>query len=526
MTKTQFRKKVWSCKKDINKLIDEKIEKVLSSGCLDLTEYENNYRLPKYFLFGSDTYSKEELVAEIGNAYLCGLCGIDTEIDNHVAYIQNWLKSLKDDKTMLIKANSQATKALDFLIPTVNPEIEPPKPDKSEPEKDKIELAKPEIIKPEIIKPIEPEKPVSIKPVQTENEPEIASGTDFICEIALAKKHVTNLSRIVNNSSSLPVIKCLKITGTKNKIQLDITNFEEQYSCDFKSDNQADFEILIDFKKFHEAIKNVKRKYLCFNGIKNADYYTINPSQIELDEFPIYWDFKSDTQTNKIELDKDFMQKKFNYAWKFASNGVTGRVLCGVCFDKGNLVATDGKRLYYEAHNCKVEKPFVIPQTKFTKSIKEKVSITTYGTETPYIEIVSSNYTYTGKLVDGLYPNYKKVIPPSHEHKIQLSQAHISEIRSLIKANIKIADGTDYIKFDIQADKINIKFADGLLTLFNTESSFIGLISFTPFFLNQFLEYENFELYMFLNDGFSPISFSSTQYNTGIFGIIMPIRNK
>ncbi len=50
MTKTQFRQKTKSMKKDVNKFIDEKIEKLLVSGCIDLESAENDFRLPKCFM--------------------------------------------------------------------------------------------------------------------------------------------------------------------------------------------------------------------------------------------------------------------------------------------------------------------------------------------------------------------------------------------------------------------------------------------------------------------------------------------
>ncbi|WP_306010508.1 ArdC family protein [Bacillus sp. MMSF_3328] len=67
--------------------------------------------------FGSEDYSKEELVAEMGAAMLCGISGIETiTIDNTAAYIQSWLRVLKDDKTMVVKAGAQAQKAADYIL--------------------------------------------------------------------------------------------------------------------------------------------------------------------------------------------------------------------------------------------------------------------------------------------------------------------------------------------------------------------------------------------------------------------------
>lgn len=68
--------------------------------------------------FGSDVYSKEELVAEIGAAALMEKVGIETDksFDNSAAYISGWLDALKEDKRMIIFAASQAEKAVNFIL--------------------------------------------------------------------------------------------------------------------------------------------------------------------------------------------------------------------------------------------------------------------------------------------------------------------------------------------------------------------------------------------------------------------------
>jgi len=67
--------------------------------------------------FGSKEYSKEELVAEMGAAFLCGHCQIENKtIDNSAAYIKSWLSKLHDDKKMVVVAAAQAQKAADFIL--------------------------------------------------------------------------------------------------------------------------------------------------------------------------------------------------------------------------------------------------------------------------------------------------------------------------------------------------------------------------------------------------------------------------
>lgn len=68
--------------------------------------------------FGSDKYSREELVAELGAAMLCSVAELDNEkaFNNSVAYISSWLKALKNDNKMIVWAASRAEKAAKYII--------------------------------------------------------------------------------------------------------------------------------------------------------------------------------------------------------------------------------------------------------------------------------------------------------------------------------------------------------------------------------------------------------------------------
>lgn len=68
--------------------------------------------------FGSETYSKEELTAEIGSAMILNRLGIETEktFNNSTAYIQNWLQVLKNDNKFIISASSKSEKAVKYIF--------------------------------------------------------------------------------------------------------------------------------------------------------------------------------------------------------------------------------------------------------------------------------------------------------------------------------------------------------------------------------------------------------------------------
>lgn len=75
-------------------------------------------RKGKLIAFGSNEYSKEELVAEIGSANIMNILGIETKksFRNSSAYIQNWLSVLKNDVKFIVSASSKAEKAVKYIL--------------------------------------------------------------------------------------------------------------------------------------------------------------------------------------------------------------------------------------------------------------------------------------------------------------------------------------------------------------------------------------------------------------------------
>jgi antirestriction protein ArdC len=67
--------------------------------------------------FGSESYSKEELVAEMGAAMLCGITGIENRtLENSAAYLKTWIERLKSDSRLIVTAASAAQKASDYVL--------------------------------------------------------------------------------------------------------------------------------------------------------------------------------------------------------------------------------------------------------------------------------------------------------------------------------------------------------------------------------------------------------------------------
>jgi antirestriction protein ArdC len=75
-----------------------------------------------------NSYAMGELVAEIGSCYLARELGVPASenLTNHVAYLANWLKAMKDDPKFIFTASSQASKAADYILSFSRPTADEP----------------------------------------------------------------------------------------------------------------------------------------------------------------------------------------------------------------------------------------------------------------------------------------------------------------------------------------------------------------------------------------------------------------
>ena len=89
----------------------------LAHECTHWTRHEK--RLARSFgrkRFGDEGYAMEELVAELGAAFLCAALELTPETrDDHASYLANWLQVLKNDKRAIFTAAGHAQRAADYL---------------------------------------------------------------------------------------------------------------------------------------------------------------------------------------------------------------------------------------------------------------------------------------------------------------------------------------------------------------------------------------------------------------------------
>jgi antirestriction protein ArdC len=66
--------------------------------------------------FGSASYAREELIADIASSFVNSELGLPTDIENHANYLSSWLDMLKNDRREIFRAAAAAQKAADYCL--------------------------------------------------------------------------------------------------------------------------------------------------------------------------------------------------------------------------------------------------------------------------------------------------------------------------------------------------------------------------------------------------------------------------
>ena len=95
---------------------EESYYATLAHECVHSTGHSKRLSRPFEGTFGSKSYAREELIAELGAFLICNRLQISSDTRNHAAYLDSWLKVLKDGPNTLMKVLGQATKASNLIV--------------------------------------------------------------------------------------------------------------------------------------------------------------------------------------------------------------------------------------------------------------------------------------------------------------------------------------------------------------------------------------------------------------------------
>jgi len=347
---------------------------------------------------------------------------------------------------------------------------------------------------------------------------------------------------IVDKKHTVPILSNVYIEADKDKVTLSATDLEIGIKTSFKCEVIKNGKITISAKKLFEIIKEFPNDLIHVKE-KNNNWIEIsfNKSVFNLvglppDEFPKFPDQSHDL----IEFDSSLIDEMIETTVFSVSNDEAKFNLTGIFvkFDEGklNFVSTDGHRLSVMSKTLdlnlseKFKIGFILPKkgiTELNKIIDSGNKFIKIGVTDNLFNYVDENTTFVMRMIDGDFPDYKRVIPQKSENCSIIKVKEFSDV--LKRISVLSNEKTKGIKINIFNNKLivsssNPDFGDAkeeMDIIYTGDDITIGFNAKYILDILNVLKCDKINL--FIKDNISPgmiVPFDSDEY----LSVIMPMR--
>ena len=347
---------------------------------------------------------------------------------------------------------------------------------------------------------------------------------------------------IVDKKHTVPILSNVYIEAHDNKITLSATDLEIGLKTCFQCEVVKPGKITISAKKLFEIIKEFPNGLISIKE-KNNHWIEIsfNKSVFNLvglppDEFPKF----PDQSDELIEIDNNLIDEMIESTVFSVSNDEAKFNLTGIFvkFDDGKLsfASTDGHRLSVMSKNLDLELSekfkvgFILPKkgiielNKIIDSGKKSIKI---GVTDSLFHYVDEHTTFVMRMIDGDFPDYRRVIPEKSENCSIIKIKDLSDV--LKRISVLSNEKTKGVKINIYSNKLivsssNPDFGDAkeeMDIIYNGDDITIGFNAKYILDILNILKCEKINLY--IKDNISPgmiVPFDSDEY----LSVIMPMR--
>jgi len=352
----------------------------------------------------------------------------------------------------------------------------------------------------------------------------------FECLQEYLNKGLSIVNRAIPVKGSLPVLSNVLITAESGKVKLTATNLETVISYTFGAEVKEEGSLTVPAKMFQEFISNLEPGKLLLNADKNVLNLTSFPkskakfngmSSIEFPEIP---SLKEDSKF--IQISPKTLNNLVSHTHFSSSSDVTRPVLTGtlISFSDGVLsfVTTDGFRLSekfenlegdFEKFNVIVPSKSLLDVSKIFSNSEDLVALNL--SESDNLLFFSSGETSIAiRIIDGAFPDYKRIIPSSSVFSAKLSA---QELLNAVKlTNVFSKEASSPIRIDFSNEgiiKVYSTTADSGENVSEFEAQVSGdnlILSFNSKYLTDFLTNTKTDtLEISSNGGTTPAVFKS-----------------
>ena len=262
------------------------------------------------------------------------------------------------------------------------------------------------------------------------------------------------LGKLICRTSPLALCKSIKIEAEDRTVRLSTCGLTENISFEFETDSEEEFCCVVGFDEFRDAVKSGRNKTVelaCEAGVLQVgDRYLISAKDIE-------WPDISPRVESPNCLLPEGVVEMFARAAQIVDRNEPRAILRGINLSADGITVTNGKELLNYDCPLELRDSLTIPLPLALIQSKAPHAGLLYhwpmGNETGF-SIIVGPWSWTGKTLSGIYPNWKQVLPSgdSLTHEVRLAAEQITVALNFLKT---VPDKMPYNPIELKASSDN-----------------------------------------------------------------------
>ncbi|MBQ9338371.1 MAG: hypothetical protein IJS14_13860 [Lentisphaeria bacterium] len=258
------------------------------------------------------------------------------------------------------------------------------------------------------------------------------------------------LGKLICRTSPLALCKSIKIEAEDRTVRLSTCGRTEGISFELETDSEEEFSCVVGFDEFRDAVKSGRNKTVelaCEAGVLSVgDRYLITVKDVE-------WPDISPRVESPNCLLPEGVVEMFARAAQVVDRNEPRAILRGINLSAGGITATNGKELLNYDCPLDLKDSLTIPlPLALIQSKASHAGLLFYwpmGNETGF-SIIVGPWSWTGKTLSGIYPNWKQVIPSrdSLTHEVRLAPEQITVALNFLET---VPDKLPYNPIELKA---------------------------------------------------------------------------
>ena len=245
---------------------------------------------------------------------------------------------------------------------------------------------------------------------------------------------LTALGKLVSRISPIEAYRCIEVRAQENVLHFRTNDITESLDFTMEAETEGDFAKVVSFEDFRSAVRNCRNKSIVLEVEEKL--FRVDTAELVLSdcEFPEVRYIPPEAKSE--DLPDNFLGL-LNTAAPIVNRSEYRKVLQGINLSHDGITTTNGKELFHapvplEVENMTLPFPLALMATKAAGAGK----LTHWRAKNgDYFQIRITNWTWTGKAIDGQYPNWKSIMPEekSLTHAVTITPDHAEQLKIWLK---------------------------------------------------------------------------------------------